>query len=68
MRAPQSRSTHLVRERVYRDTKGTGETKVTQLELALRVDEQVLRLQVAVQDAVGMAVEQARVQLVREFL
>ena len=66
MRAPQSRSTHLVRERVYRDTKGTGETKVTQLELALRVDEQVLRLEIAVQDLVLVTEGRALEKLVHE--
>ena len=36
-------------------TFGTSQSEVGQLQLALVVDEQVLRLQVAVQDASGMA-------------
>ena len=42
--------------------------KVSDLHDAIRGDQDVGRLQVAVQDAVRVAVEQARVQLVREFL
>jgi hypothetical protein len=44
------------------------EAEVGQLEVVARVDEEVLRLQVAVEDAVGVAVEQAEVELVVEFL
>lgn len=52
----------------HRDSEGARQPKVRELQVVRRVDEQVLRLQVAVQDAVRVAVEQARVQLVREFL
>lgn len=43
---------------------GTGQAKVGQLEVALLIDKQVLRLQVAMEDAAGMAVCQATDQLV----
>ena len=52
----------------HRDSEGACQPKVRELQVVRRVDEQVLRLQVAMQDAVRVAVEQARVQLVREFL
>lgn len=37
------------------DAKGSGETKVSKLEVSVLVDEQVLGLEVAVEDAVGVA-------------
>lgn len=52
----------------HRDSEGARQPKVRELQVVRRVNEKVLRLQVAVQDAVRVAVEQARVQLVREFL
>lgn len=51
-----------------RDTKCTRKPKVSQLQVALLVDQQVLRLQVSVQDAVRMAEVDATDQLVCEFL
>lgn len=51
-----------------RDTKCTRKPKVGQLQVALLVDQQVLRLQVSVQDAVRMAEVDATDQLVCKFL
>ena len=51
-----------------RDTKCAGETKVGELEVAFLVDEEVLGFEVAVQDAVGVAVARAFEQLVGELL
>lgn len=50
------------------DAKGASETEITDLEVSVLVDEQVLRLEVAVKDTVGMAVADAGEQLVRELL
>jgi hypothetical protein len=50
------------------DAKGTSETKVGKLEVALLVDEEVLGLKVAVEHAVSMAVVEALDELVAEFL
>lgn len=58
----------LVGEGVDGDAKGAGEAKVGELELAARVDEQVLGLEVAVQDAVVVAEGDAAHQLVHEGL
>ncbi len=49
----------------HRDAEGAGEPEVGQLELAGAVDEQVLRLEVAVQDAEGVAVRNAVDELVK---
>jgi uncharacterized protein (UPF0212 family) len=48
--------------------KGAGQPKVGELEVAVLVDEQVLGLEVAVQDAVGVAVAHALAQLHHELL
>lgn len=58
----------LVGVGAQRDAEGAREAKVGELEVVPFVDQQVLRLEVAVQDAVGMAVEQAGVELPGEFL
>lgn len=50
-----------------RDTKGAGETEIGELEVALLVDEEVLGLEVAVQDAVGVAVLDAVAKLEHEL-
>lgn len=50
-----------------RDTKGTGETKVGELEVTFAVDEKVLRLQVAVEDAVCVAVVKTANELIGEL-
>ena len=59
---------YLVGVCAERDAKGSGQAKIGELEVALLVNEQVLRLQVAVQDAVGVAVADAGAQLVHELL
>jgi hypothetical protein len=51
-----------------RDTKGASQTKISQFQVALLVNEQILRLEIAVQDAVGVAVTGALEKLKSEFL
>ena len=51
-----------------RDAERAREPEVAELEVVVRVDERVLRLEVAVEDAVRVAVYDALVELVREFL
>lgn len=51
-----------------RNAEGTGQAKVGELQVALFVDEEVLRLEVAVQDTVGVAVAHAIEKLEGEFL
>lgn len=50
------------------NAKGAGEAKICELQVALLVDEQVLRLEVAVQDAVAVAVAHALYKLRHELL
>ena len=49
------------------DTKRAGQAKVGKLQVALLVNEQVLRLQVAMQDAVAVAVSDAGAELLHEL-
>ena len=58
----------LVGEGVDWDAEGAGETEVGQFELAFVVDEEVLRLEVAVQDPVFVAEGDASEELVHEGL
>jgi len=51
-----------------RNTKSASQTEISQLQVALLVDEQVLRLQVTMQDTVGVAVARALEKLQSEFL
>lgn len=51
-----------------RDAEGTGETEISQLQVALAVDEQVLGLQIAVEDTMAVAVADALTQLAHELL
>jgi hypothetical protein len=51
-----------------RNTESASQTEIGQLQVALLVDEQVLRLQVTVQDTVGVAVARALEKLQSEFL
>lgn len=53
---------------INRDAKGTGKTEVGQLQLAAVVDEQVLGLEIAVEDAGLVAESNALEQLVHEGL
>ena len=50
-----------------RNTKGAGKTEIGELEVALLVDEEVLGLEIAVQDAVGVAVLDAIAKLEHEL-
>jgi hypothetical protein len=65
---PPQGGTYLVRVRPEWDTKGSGETKVGELEVTVLVDEQVLRLEISMEDPVGVAVVQSLDQLQREAL
>jgi len=51
-----------------RDTECASQTEISQLQVALLVDEQVLRLEVAMQDAVGVAVAGSLQELKGELL
>ncbi len=48
------KSYDFVREGVNGDSKGSGETEIRKLELSFEVDEEILGLQIAVQDSVGV--------------
>lgn len=61
-------ATHLVRVCPQGNAEGAGKTKVGELEVSFLVDEEVLRLQVAVEDTVRVAVVQALDKLVAELL
>lgn len=50
------------------DAEGASETEVADLEVAVFVDEEVLGLEIAVQDAVGVAVADSEEELVAELL
>lgn len=56
----------FVGEGVDGDSEGARKAEVCKLELAFQVDEEVLRLQIAVQDAVGVAEVNALQELVHE--
>src|SRR5690349_8603635 len=62
------RYAHLVGICPERHTKGTGETEICQLKVAVFVNQQVLRLQVTVQNTVSMTVAHALAQLHHEPL
>lgn len=59
-------STHLIAERVDGNSKGTCETKVTELELAALGKEKILGLEIPVEDSVivaeGDALGEKRIQ------
>ena len=59
---------HLVGIGPHGNTKCTGQTKVGKLQVVSLINEQVLRFEVAVEDPVGVAVKQSRVELVSKFL
>ena len=48
-------STHLVRESIDRYTERPRETEITQLELALPIDEEILRFEISMKDSIFMA-------------
>lgn len=49
-------------------TKGPSKTEIRQFQVAVLIDEKILRLEVAVEDAVGVAVPDALNQLAHELL
>jgi hypothetical protein len=51
-----------------RDTESAGQTEIRQLEVAVFINQEVLRLEVTVQNSVGMAVLDALAQLHHELL
>ena len=51
-----------------RDAERARETEIGELEVVVPVDQQVLRFEVAMEDAVRVAVEETRGELMREFL
>ena len=59
---------YLVGIRPQRHTKSAGKTKIRQLEVAVLINQQVLGLQIAVQDAMGVAVAHPLAQLHHELL
>jgi len=52
----------------HRDTECSGETKVGQLDVTSNIYEEILRLEVAVEDAMGMTVRNALKQLIQVTL
>ncbi len=50
------------------NTKRPRETEICQFQIVSLVNQQILRLQVTMEDTVGVAVQQARIKLVSEFL
>lgn len=58
-------ATHLVSVGAKRDSKCTCEPKVGDLEVTVLVDEEVLGLKIAVEDAVGVEVVHSLDELVR---
>lgn len=59
---------YLVGVSAQGDTECSGQTKIGKLEVALTVNEQILRLQITVQDAVTVAVPNTLNQLRHELL
>lgn len=59
---------HLVGVRPQRYTESAGKTEISQLEIAVLVDQQVLRLQITVQNAVSVAVAHTLAELHHELL
>jgi hypothetical protein len=62
------RDSYLVGVGAQGDTKGSCQTEISKLKVTLLVNEQVLGLQVAVQDAMRVAVADTSAQLVHELL
>ena len=59
---------HLVRVRSHGNAERARKPEVGELEVVIRIDQQILRLEVAMQDAVRVAIEQPGRQLVGKFL
>lgn len=56
---PKGDNMYLMRVSPHRDAEGTCKPKICQLKVVLFVNEQILWLQIAVKDAMGVAVEEA---------
>ena len=54
--------------RPHRDTECTRKAKISQLEIVIFVDQKILRLEVSMEYTMRVAVQQARIQLMCEFL
>jgi len=54
--------------RAHWNSKCTSETEVSKFEIIPFIDEKILRLEVTMQDAMGMTVKQTTTKLVSEFL
>ena len=52
----------------HRNAKGSREAKICEFEISLSIDEQVLRLQVAMEDTMRVTVVKTFNELIREFL
>lgn len=61
-------SSYLVGVCAEWDTKSAGQTKIRELEIGVLVDEQILRFQVTVKNAVCVAVSHSLAQLHHELL
>lgn len=68
LRGAVPQSNDLVGVSAQGNTEGARKTKVGQLQVAVSIDQQVLGLQVAVEDAVGVAVADAVAKLPHELL
>lgn len=65
---PVPKSLNLMGEGLDGQTEGTGKSKVSNLEVSLTIDEKVLRFEVSVDDASGVAVVDAVDELEEEEL
>lgn len=52
----------------HRNAESPGQAKIRQLEVVALIDEEILRLEVSMKDAMGVAINQSRAKLVCEFL
>ena len=57
-----------MRVRSHRDAESARKTEIRKLEVVTGIDKQILRLEIAMENPVRMAVQQARIELVGEFL
>lgn len=67
-RSAVPKSDNLVGVGAQRNTKGAGQTEISKLQVTVAVNQQVLRLEIAVQDAVTVAVTNTLAQLAHELL
>lgn len=52
----------------HRNAKGSRETKICEFEVIFLVDKQILRFEVAMQDSMRVAVQEASIELMSKFL